>query len=292
MHKIKEPFERMLFRSYDGGQTWQQSNPTTRSGTRVTFDGEFSGVAPPKFNLDKPDTIIRACGVYDTGGDYTNERGCFYLSEDRGKHWDDNPYDFVGIDLPDDQQLTARTCTVGNLVFLSAGSKEIWGTDYTFVARHDGKKFTKIGTVCEDSARAVMPAAVRMGEGLFCVLRRWQGGKRAGWIDSFMSYNEGQTWIYLGYVDDTGSHNGNPPALIVQGDTLLCVYGNRDNGEMRGARWSGKRWETFLLRASESDNSVDVGYPRLFLRGNGRAVCVYYWTSDQRPQQHIAWSVL
>ena len=49
----------------------------------------------------------------------------------------------------------------------------------------------------------------------------------------------------------------------------------------------GDTWRTFTLRTSEGDD-VDIGYPRLLLRDDGRAVCVYYWASQGRPQQHIA----
>ncbi len=95
----------------------------------------------------------------------------------------------------------------------------------------------------------------------------------------------------MGFVDDTGSHNGNPPALINCGGELYAAYGNRDHGEMRAALWSSSqnKWITFQLRARENDQSVDIGYPQLFLAKSGK-VCVYYWTSEERPQQHIAWT--
>lgn len=296
MHRISEPFLRVMCLSLDGGATWSSPLSGVMPDGRLTnFPGELHGAAPPPFDLNNPDTIIRACGVYDTGGDYTSERGCFYLSEDRGVVWR-GPFDFTGIHLPEDQQLTARTCTVGDLVFLSAGQKDVWGTDYTFVAWHDGERFFKVGTVCEDDARAVMPAVVSTDGmvDLFCVLRRKKSGRRSGWIDSFRSFDRGMTWQFMGFVDETGGHNGNPPALVSAYGDLYCFYGNRDAGEIRGARYSfpKKKWETFLVRASESRDSVDIGYPRAFYVEDKGIAVIYYWTSDALPQQHIAMTTI
>jgi hypothetical protein len=285
MHKIKEPFERVLYRSMDGGATWHDNIVNTN------FNGTM--VLPEKPSVLSTD-CIRVCGVYDTGGDYTDEKGCFYLSTNYGFFWY-GPYYFNGLELPEDQINTSRTRQLGRLLFMSAGQQSLWGTDYTFVMQHNGDKFERVGTVCEDHARAVMPAVARLDDKIYCVVRRRETIRRAGWLDCFVSSDEARTWSYHSFVDDTGSHNGNPPALLALPDeSILCTYGNRDYGEMRGARLYPKsqqpRWHTFQIRPSESNSSVDIGYPQLFLRSDGTAICVYYWTSDQLPQQHIAWT--
>jgi hypothetical protein len=286
MHRIKQPFERVLVRSYNGGDSWvRQEGLPTFEGIHIKND------LPPM--LDLQHDIIRVCGVYDTGGDNTDERGCYYQSPNKGRSWY-GPYHFNGLELPEGEILTARTRTLGDLIFLSAGRRDVWGTDYTFVVRSTGDRFVKVGTVCADDARAVMPAVAKYGSNIVCLLRRRKTGKRSGWIDSFISRDEGATWQFMGFVGDTGSHNGNPPALLqMPDDTLWCAYGNRDAGEIRGARYSysQKKWETWLIRKAESDR-VDIGYPQMFLRKDGKAMVVYYWTSDQLPQQHIAMTIL
>lgn len=290
MHRIALPFEKVLFRSKDGGEGWdlQPGTPDFNAAPELF-------AMTPRFDLSAPDTIIRVCGIYDHGGEECATRGGFYLSHDRGFIWE-GPLSFTGLEDCFQGNIinTSRTCVLKNgvrpLIFLSRGNDLIWGQDETFCVTHDGSEFQVRGMVCNDNARAVMPAAAQVDYTTVAVLRRRQSGKRSGWIEAFSSPDLGKTWHTLSLVDDTGSHNGNPPALVALADnTLVCAYGNRDYGEMRVAisTNAGLTWDTHLLRASECER-VDIGYPRLFVRNDGKVVCVYYWTSDERPEQHIA----
>jgi hypothetical protein len=280
MHNIAEPFEKMLARSMDGGETWIVEKPN------VDFDG-IGATPAPELNLI--DNCIRVCGVYDHGGDYCDEAGAFYTSLDRGSSWS-GPFSFTGLDIGDGMINTSRTQKYGNLLFMTAGQASMWGTDYTFIARHDGKKFTRVATVCDDSARAVMPSVAQAGMRIVCVMRRRKTAVRDGWIDAFASDNGGASWRFLSRVGSTGGHNGNPPALMALDDgRLLCAFGNRDEGCLIGAISDdrGQNWRSFVIRDSESD-TVDIGYPQLFMRSDGVPVCVYYWASKEHPNQHIA----
>ena len=168
MHNIAEPFEKVMARSLDGGLTWALEIPN------VDFDCHEKTTPPdaPPFSLD--DSIIRACGVYDHGGDECFEPGGFYKSADRGKSWD-GPYRFTGLEqqlIYDDYICTARTRTLGGLVFLSRGQRLMWGTDSTFCAAHDGSRFVFRSTVLDDEARAVMPAVAEVGGRIVVVMRR------------------------------------------------------------------------------------------------------------------------
>lgn len=293
MHNIGLPFEKVLLRSLNGGDNWV----AYANNNIPDFNADPRMFSPtPSFNLHDPDTIIRVCGVYDHGGEDCAVRGGFYLSHDRGLNWT-GPHHFDGLEecFPDGIINTSRTCVLKDnafpLIFLSRGNDLIWGQDETFCVTHtNGGGFKFRGMVCNDNARAVMPAVARVRDTIVVVLRRRQSGKRKGWIEAFSSIDLGKTWDTLSHVDDTGSHNGNPPALVALPDgRLVCAYGNRDYGEMRVAisENAGLTWDTHLLRASECER-VDIGYPRLFVRNDGKIVCVYYWTSDERPQQHIA----
>lgn len=279
MHNIAEPFEKMLARSLDGGDTWSVEKPNEDFDCPTVFE-----TAPP-FGLSQ--SIIRVCGVYDHGGDECDERGGFYLSHDRGHEWS-GPYGFNGIEMDEGLINTSRTRTLRNLVFLSSAQASLWGTDRTFCARHDGEQFNFVADVLNDDARAVMPAVAEFGSRVVCVMRR-RSGRREGWIDAVHSDDDGATWSTPCQVGVTGKHNGNPPALIALPDgRLLAAFGNRDEGCLMGALSSdGVDWSTFVIRASESDR-IDIGYPQLFMRSDGVPVCVYYWASRERPHQHIA----
>lgn len=290
MHNIAEPFEKVLARSLDGGRTWSVEVPN------VDFECHERAVPPdaPAFALG--DHVLRVCGVYDHGGDECFEPGGFYKSADRGRSWD-GPYRFTGLE----QQLdggeficTARTRTSGGLVFLSRGQRLIWGTDSTFCAEHDGRRFVFKSTVLDDSARAVMPAVAEVGGRVVVAMRRRKTAVREGWIDVVHSDDGGATWSKPRQVGVTGSRNGNPPALVALPDgRLVCCYGNRDFGSMVAAISSdgGESWSASLLRDG-SEEERDVGYPQLFVRSDGVPVCVYYWADALTPHQHIAATAL
>ena len=276
MHNIIEPFELMQARSLDGGETWATETPN------IPVD-YYETNAAPEFSLK--DAIIRVRGTYDHGGDCLPPGGGFWLSRNRGRVWS-GPFGFDGLVLPPEQHLTARTCTLGDLVFLSKAQIDFWGTDDVFAARHDGKRFSVAGIVCDDNARAVMPAVAMVGDRIVCTMRRRKNGRRDGWIDAFGSEDGGESWRFLSEVGVTGSQNGNPPALIASGDRLICAYGNRDECAIlaRESFDGGKTWS--LAQTLRDGGKSDIGYPRLFLRSDGKAVCVYYWAENN--QQHIA----
>jgi hypothetical protein len=286
MHNIAEPFQRVFSRSLDGGETWELEEPKS---DLLCLQPE----APPAFKLDQ--VILRVCGVYDHGGEECYRSGGFYLSEDHGHEWR-GPYAFAGLDdcFPQGMLCTARSRVHERLVYLSAGQESMWGTDYTFCATHDGKEFRFKSVVCEDDARAVMPAVARTGKRLVVALRRRKTAKREGWIDAYGSDDDGASWAFLSQIGVTGSRNGNPPALVaLQDGRLVCAYGNRDFGSMVYAISDngGKTWKSELFREG-SESEKDIGYPQLFLRSDGTPVCVYYWADRNSPQQHIAATVL
>lgn len=291
MHRIAEPFERLLSRSHDGGRTWRLETPN------VDFTCEkHATLSPPYFDLRAPDTIVRLCGVYDTGGDFTHPNGGIYLSRDRGYRWD-GPFGLFNH-IPDNECVTARTRTLPSrgLVFVTLGDENAWGTDYTVCMKMERGSLQPWSVVLRDKARAVMPAVAEMQNGRIVVaLRRRQTNIRACWVDSMTSDDGGATWRGPFFVGDAGSSNGNPPALCSLPDgRLLCVFGNRDFGTLNAAisEDGGQRWAaSFHIRDSESER-IDIGYPQLFMRRDGVPVCVYYWTSDAIPVQHIACSTI
>ena len=270
MHNIHEPFEKVLARSLDGGETWNVENPG------VNFEAAWTE-APPSFDLEK--SIIRVCGRYDHGGEYCAEGGGFYVSHDRGKFWHGG-YGFAGLEqiFGSPNHCTSRTRVLGNLVFLSAAKQNHWGSDWIFVARHDGERFHAGAVICDDGVRAVMPAVERLGDRIIVVARRRGPPRQWGWVDAFVSDDGGESWRFTSQVGVTGQDNGNPPALIASSGKLFCAYANRTEKtvDVSVSDDAGETWTGFAV-LRKGDNS-DVGYPQLFKRADGQLACVYYWS--------------
>ena len=287
MHDILPPFKKLQARSLDGGVTWQTEEPN------VSFDCPFldQNPLPKDFSLDGS-YILRVCGTYDHGAWSCWPGGGFYHSKDRGKTWQ-GPSKFDGLEKlleADGFLCTARTRVDHGLIYLSAGFEDMWGTDYSFCASFEDGRFQYRGTVCDDSARAVMPAAVTFASGRrLAVLRRRKTAVRHGWVESFSSDDDGHTWRPAGILGSTGGSNGNPPALLkLPDERLVAAFGNRDTGSMEFRAWSGGVW--FNIGSRLNARTVDIGYPQLFLDDSGMVTCVYYWTRDDKPQQHIAYT--
>ena len=143
---------------------------------------------------------------------------------------------------------TPRTCYVVEspstcTVMLSArpakgdGLKVV--TDKVFLARTNdhGASFTFGGWVVplSDPFRAVMPAvAVLSSKEWVVALRRREIGDHAkdksGWIDVVRTSDGGLTWSAPAWVANTGPSNGNPPAIAVASNGVVCIaYGERTN---------------------------------------------------------------
>lgn len=288
MHAIKQPYSKMLARSMDGGETWAPFFPG------IDFNG-IDPVPAPEFDLNHPSTIIRVCGNYDTGGEDCHQLGGFYLSYDKGDHWR-GPYHFTGLDLVlgGGRHNTSRTRVVGRRVFLSTARRDQWGSDWTFVAQHNGREFifdANKDIVLMDNYRAVMPAVAMISDTAIVALRRKGMGKN--WIDIVIQSEPGRPWELVAQPDElagiasTGAYNGNPPALAAFGNRLVCAYANRSAKSMQFV-WSddvGKTWSDPC--EFDRGQNADIGYPQLFVRPDGLGACVYYWSLMSGHQQHI-----
>ncbi len=190
------------------------------------------------------------------------------------------------------------------LVFMSARPKENGaGRDKSFVAEttDGGKSFQFISWIVplDDPNRAVMPAVVMTGDGTIVVaLRRRIIGQDVCWVDCYSSSDKGRTWSFLSRVGETGSHNGNPPALALLKDgRLACAYGDRSRVRMfvRMSSDHGHSWgDELVLREDfqpDSFGDKDFGYPRLVQNHEGEMLALYYWANSEHPQHHIAASI-
>jgi len=296
--------ETHLCRSLDGGHTWSVENPDHFVG-----DGGEVTPSPGGIEFDNPGFALRVIGVGYHGT--SDPEGGFFYSYTRGKSWN-GPYRFGA--LMDNPNLEGMECTSRTgylvtgkqscLVFMSARPKENGaGRDKSFVAEttDGGKSFQFISWIVplDDPNRAVMPAVVMTGDGTIVVaLRRRIIGQDVCWVDCYSSSDKGRTWSFLSRVGETGSHNGNPPALALLKDgRLACAYGDRSRVRMfvRMSSDHGHSWgDELVLREDfqpDSFGDKDFGYPRLVQNHEGEMLALYYWANSEHPQHHIAASI-
>jgi len=142
----------------------------------------------------------------------------------------------------------------------------------------------------DDSARAVMPETFRTSDGTLVTAMRRKRKNNEGevnWVDAYTSTDGGQSWKFTAKIGDSGTNNGNPPAIAETADGRLCaVFGERDEGRILAAYSSdlGETWTApIVLRddfGSEDNETNDLGYPRLLRRSNGKMVAVYYYSTN------------
>ena len=256
---------------------------------------------------------------YDAGKTWN---GPYRFGMDNIREWPE----LKNTTLPKEIELTPRTDYVVEgkdkcLVFMSVRAKGEFGTDRLFCMRtlDGGTTFNFVGWVVppydekkddlslkikleEDDTqnphpnqcRAVMSQTIRLENGkLICAMRRKY--KEHNWVDAYLSEDGGISWAFLSEVGDAGAGNGNPPALnITDKGRLVAVFGNRkDPGTMmivysdnEGQSWS----EPLILRdgyGSVDMETIDLGYPQLLKRKDGKMIALYYWSTED-CLHHIA----
>jgi len=279
-----KPAESLVARSLDGGETWTVERPAGFVG-----DGRKATPCPGRINFAHPDFAMQV------------ERSEFRVSCDRGRTWQ-GPYalPLVGVEL------TSRTDYLpgdsGECLFFLSAREQKGSTDRAFCARSPdgGRTIRFLSWMTTDSSRSVMPATVRCSKNhLVSAMRRRSEQRQDGadtdrnWIDVYESADNGQTWTFLSKVANTdgGGANGNPPSMIRLNDGRLCVaYGYRAFPFGIRARLStnqGKTWgDEIHLR--DDGRMWDLGYTRMVQRPDGKVVTIYYYTTHENPEQHIA----
>jgi len=305
-HNITGIQESHFARSLDGGETWTTFDPEN------FLDGPDKDWKPVGKKHLKQALDFTADGfvlrVFATGYHGNDDpEGGFYYSTDRGATWQ-GPW-FLGKlhQHPEfkGRTLTPRTdyITLGRreaLFFITAnGPGERPGSRIACVRTRDGARsfqFVAWVTPDTDEFRAIMPSSIRLADGgLLCIFRKIYLDKSIleSTIDAYHSEDGGNSWRFRSTIKKIAT-NSNPPATIQLADGRLCtIYGDRDAQIMAGkySTDGGKTWgEEFTLRDNykSTDDWADMGYPRLVQRPDGQLVALYYWATDQHPQQYIA----
>ncbi len=310
-----QPYRSMLARSLDGGESWQSYAPENYPGNcqidhARDSDREIDAAVPLPKALDfrAAGFVLRVAGY----GYHGNAGQQWFHSLDKGQNWR-GPFLFTGLlDHPElaGRQFTSRTAYLVNaaqdcFLFLSVrqlgiAAHVVSPTDKVFLARtvDGGRSFQFVAWVVppSDESRAVMPAPVRLSAAdIVVALRRRNDPADRCWIDCYQSQDNGQTWAFLSEVGFTGGRNsnGNPPAMIRLVDgRLCCVYGERRRGLIiaRFSQDGGRTWGAKMILRQDfhsANGAMDLGYPRLFQRLDGRLATVYFWCSPERPETHL-----
>jgi hypothetical protein len=296
-----KPEEHLLARTKDGGKTWSIENPA-KDHVLVGAAGMRHGIVPP--GATEPEPVGCPGGINFTHPDFAmtcrmagvhTGASRFYYSYDRGHAWK-GPF---RLPLFGHEGLPARTDYLIDgpsecMLFLTASKRNRREGRPIAVRTTDGGKSWKLVSYIgpEPNGYSIMPSTVRLSpRDLLTAVRRSEDvSKHRGWIETWTSANNGESWSYLNEVADTGE--GNPPHLIKLADGRLCLtYGRRAppfgilallSGD-RGKTWS----EPIVLRADGGGR--DIGYPRSVQRRDGKVVTVYYfWDKVTGPERYIA----
>lgn len=288
----EEPSREILARSLDGGETWTHEEIVSNQDTPDMHTS---------IDFAHPDFAMQCGGSR------------FRISYDRGKTWIGD-YDLPGVG----SKLTSRTDYLVNSkgdchFFLSAKEERVQAgiQDRAFCARTtDGGESIEFVSWMTDNleVRSVMPSTVRISEThLVTALRRRHDTKQddgtrlsKNWIEICHSMDNGETWSLLCEAADTDAgagKNGNPPSMVRLKDGRLCVtYGYRSMPYGIRAKLSednGKSWGDEIHLRDDARN-WDLGYTRTVQRTDGNLVTIYYYTTVENPEQHIAatiWTV-
>lgn len=265
-HAIQEPYEKWQARSLDGGRTWCAEVPSV----------DFSGIGSKEpASLDLADSIIRCCGIYDTGGDDCPSDGAFYMSHDKGRSWS-GPHGFEGMDIQaKGRECSARTCVLPELsmVFLTSRVQRQFGSDIVLACKVTDGKFSVVSEIASP-LRTVMPAAAVLGDRVIVAVRRPAA------VEAYWSELACKEWHGPFYIAATGgNYNGNPPALAVRNGVVYAATADRASGAILiKSSSNGERWDDVCI--VKQGPSSDIGYCRLFAVSDGLA-CVYYWTDKE-----------
>lgn len=310
------PFETMLARSLDGGETWSvepircripgnralSADEHVNEGLRISevLDGP-DGPAPSPGGIDftHPDFAL-LCARSGLGG---GARSWFYVSYDRCRTWE-GPY---SLPMFGQTGIAARTDYLVNgaddcHLFLTASKPDdSEGRPFCARTRDGGKRFEFLSWIGpEPEGFAIMPASVRLPGGRILVAVRCREGRSAerkassdlrSWIELYASDDDGASWTYLNTPADELGRSGNPPTLTLLADGRLCLtYGYRFEPYGMRARLSsdgGASWgEEIVLRADGA--TADLGYSRTVQRPDGKIVTVYYFNDDPQKERFIS----
>ncbi|MFI4911515.1 MAG: sialidase family protein [Sedimentisphaeraceae bacterium JB056] len=271
------PIETIQARSLDGGVTWQVERPEP-FGLDVKYQEPHNAI-----NFTHPDFAMKL-----------RNRKLFY-SYDRGKKWEGPflmpKFDQVFVRARTDYIIESQSCAK---MFLSVSRPDgIDGRTLTVETRNGGRTFDMLGWVTPDPemlkdthSYALMPSTVKLAENTYLSAIRCRVARRK-WIDIYKTTDGGKNWTLLNTAVEG---QWNPASMIKLSDGRIALtYGWRGVPQGIRAKISdddGQSWsDEIILR--DDGNIWDLGYPRTVQRSDGKIVTIYYYATDEMPQQYI-----
>ncbi len=278
-----KPRETVMARSQDGGRTWRLERPESLADN----SGEEPVACPGGIRFDHPDFAMRC------------RNDSLQVSYDRGRTWG-TPYllpDFGQIDImPRTDYLVSDP--ESSLLFLTATKQNgREGRPFVAEAMGGGKTIRFVSWIGpEPEGFSIMPSTVQISpEHLLSAIRRYDRESiEEGWIEVHRSEDDGESWTWLSKVADNGAHAGNPPSMIrLRDGRIVVTYGRRSPPygiRARISRDQGKTWEPELVLRDDA-RSWDIGYTQSVQRPDGQVVTVYYYSTEEHREQHIAGTI-
>jgi hypothetical protein len=178
------------------------------------------------------------------------------------------------------------------LIFLTASKtngKE--GRPFCTRTRDGGKTIEFVSWISpEPEGFSIMPQSLRVGDKqLISAIRRKEEG--VGFIEVYVSKDDGKSWQFLSKPAGTGRSNGNPADMVrLKDGRIVLTYGYRSKPHGIRAvisRDNGRTWGK-EIHLRDDGRTWDIGYPQMIIRPDGKLVTVYYYTTEKDKEQHIA----
>lgn len=167
------------------------------------------------------------------------------------------PLRFTGLDLP----IAARTDIVplsaSEALFMLTTTKVDGSKGRTFCtrSRDGGRNFKFVSFIGDDpEGFRIMRSSQRMADGLIVTATRCKGSdSERGWIDVYVSHDEGLSWTCRGVAAKDTGVEGNPPASALLSDGRLALsYGSRTRPfglRIRTSDTAGETWSAEFVVA-------------------------------------------
>ena len=290
-------------RSMDGGETWIIEDAFEHGQTGWAHDNNVS-----EDKAELPRELVEGIDDFTdpnfiiTFQRHNNHDGPthFYYSNNRGVKWE-GPFMYpdlgtAGIAARTDYIVDGKQEMIAFLTVAKANKEE--GRVALSRTVDGGVNWEIVSWIgSEPEGFDIMPSSIRLSPSELLTVIRSRTDNGLDLLTSYLSNDNGETWMKLkDPVADTGK-GGTPPSLLKMRDGKLALayiyrsnYGSRVN--IRFSSDDGVTWSDEIVLRSGDGTNRDCGYPRMIEREDGKLVLIYYWNNvnkkGEKPYRYIA----